>query len=132
MFVASHLLTGWTYLPLPPLDGCMRQRRHICTGCWKPLTPIEPQFRCHFCDTGFSIGTQRLRPCRVSFHPHCLRIGAPFATRLDNSKGLSCPADAALYKVFICESCRVRSTTKCELQRTAGDVTLMMLERNAH
>jgi hypothetical protein len=36
---------------------------------------------------------------------------------------------AALYKGFICESCRVRSTTKRELQRTAGDVTLMMLER---
>jgi hypothetical protein len=107
----------------------MRQQRHICTGCWKLLMPTDPQFRYHFCDTGFSIGSQRLRPCRVSYHSHCLRIRAPFATRLDDNKGLSCPADAVLYKGFICESCRVHSTIVRELQRTAGDITLMMLER---
>jgi hypothetical protein len=106
----------------------MHQRRHICTRCWKPLTPGEKQFRCHFCDSGFAIDEKSFHPCRVSYHPSCLRIGAPFTTRLENDKGLSCPPDAALYRSFICESCRVRTVCHRELHRTATDVALLMLE----
>jgi hypothetical protein len=107
----------------------MKRRRHVCTGCWNPLTPDKRQFRCHFCDTGFSIDKAQFRPCHVSYHPECLRIGTPFTTRLDDNKGLSCSPDAALYHSFICESCRVRSVFKRKLHRTATDVALLMLER---
>jgi hypothetical protein len=93
------------------------------------LTPGEPQFRCHFCDSGFWLGPRRLTPCCVSYHPHCLRVGAPFSTRLDDGKGLSCKPDVALYKGFICEACRVRSVLCRELQRTPVDVALLILER---
>jgi hypothetical protein len=93
------------------------------------LTPGEPQFRRHFCDSGFWLGSQRFIPCRVSYYPHCLRVGVPFSTRLDDGKGLSCTPDVALYKGFICELCRVRSVIGRELQRTPVDVALLMLER---
>jgi hypothetical protein len=65
----------------------------------------------------------------VSYHPTCLRIGAPFTTQLDDEKGLCCTPDATLYLGFICEACHVRSVYRRELQRTPMDVTLLMLER---
>jgi hypothetical protein len=34
-----------------------------------------------------------------------------------------------MWKGFICESCRVRATLRRELQRTAGDVVLLMVKR---
>jgi hypothetical protein len=91
--------------------------------------PRDPQFRCHFCDSGFTLESRRYSPCAVSYHPACLRIGVPFATRLDDDKGLSCPPDSALYKGFICESCRVRLVLRRELHRAPLDVALLMLER---
>jgi hypothetical protein len=69
------------------------------------------------------------RPCHVAYHPHCLRIGSPFTTRLEDDKGLFCVPETARYRGFICEACRVRSVLKRELQRTPSDVTLLMLER---
>lgn len=68
-------------------------------------------------------------PCHVSYHPQCLRIGVPFTSRLNDDKGLTVAAEAARYKGFICESCRVRAITGRALQRTANDVALLMLER---
>jgi hypothetical protein len=70
-----------------------------------------------------------LRVCHVSYHPRCLRIDVPFASRLDDNKGPTVAAEAAWYQGFICESCRVRAITGRALQRTANDVALLMLER---
>jgi hypothetical protein len=35
----------------------------------------------------------------------------------------------ALYQIFICEACRVRTICQRELQRTASDLALLMLEK---
>jgi len=107
----------------------MRQRRHLCAGCWKPLARKAPQFRCHFSDIGFRLGDTTYAPCHVGYHPECLRIGAPFTTRLEQDRGLICPSLAVIWKGFICESCRVRSIYRRELQRTPEDVAALMLER---
>jgi hypothetical protein len=87
------------------------------------------QFRCHFAHTGFAMAGKVFRPCHVQYHPHCIRIGAPFSTRLDQDKGMFVPPAAVKWKPFICESCRVRSVLKRELTRSAHDVALLMLER---
>jgi hypothetical protein len=71
----------------------------------------------------------RYKPCHVRYHLDCLRIGAPFTSRLENDKGLVCPPGAEAWHGFICESCRVRACFHRELQRTAEDVVALMLER---
>jgi hypothetical protein len=92
------------------------------------LTPTEPVLRCHFCDTGFVRNDRFFKPCRVTYHPRCFRIGAPFTSRLDDDKGLTIPIEVASYHGFICESCGVRATVDCELNRTAIDTACLMLE----
>jgi hypothetical protein len=120
---------GWTHLPCLPLNSSMKRRRHFGAGCWKTLKVDEPLFRCHFCDSGFVMKGCRFKPCLARYHPGCLRMGAPFTTRLDNDKGLLCPDAFALYRGFICENCRVRPVLGWELQRTPVDTALLMLER---
>jgi hypothetical protein len=93
------------------------------------LARDAPQFRCHFCDRGFLLAGRRYQPCHVRYHPKCLRIGAPFTSRLEGDKGLTCPPGAETWHGFICEACRVRACAHRELQRTAEDVATLMLER---
>jgi hypothetical protein len=53
----------------------------------------------------------------------------PFASRLDDDRGLTVAAEAARYQGFICEACRFCAITERALQRTDTDVALLMLER---
>jgi hypothetical protein len=93
------------------------------------LNRKDTQFRCHFSDSGFTLEGRDYSPCHVGYHPACFCIGIPFTTRLDDDKGLKCSTLAAIWKGFICESCRVRAAVRRELQRTAQDVALLMIKR---
>ena len=68
------------------------------------------------------------RLCGVSYHTECIRVGAPFTTRLPNGRGLSYPRKVPIPH-FICECCQVRGLLQRELLRTGRDTTLLMLER---
>jgi hypothetical protein len=82
---------GWTRRPMPPQHSYTGNRRNLCMGCLRPLRQFDPQFCCHFCDTGFSLGDKSFCPCYSRYHPACLRIGLPFQSRLQGTKGLRCP-----------------------------------------
>jgi hypothetical protein len=126
---ALFLCPGWTRLPFPPDKCSIGNRRNLCAGCRLPLGRTEAQFCCQFCDSGFVLDGTSLRPCRTRYHPHCLRIGLPFRSRLAKDAGLRCPKGAELWDNFICEACTVRSVRRRELTRTSEDKVLLMLER---
>jgi hypothetical protein len=95
----------------------------------KPLTALEPQFKCQFCDFGFSVQGFKARPCQTRYHIACIRIGTPFITRLSKGEGLFCPQDLASQQQFICEACTVRSVRLKELGFSPIDTVCLMLER---
>ena len=66
-------------------------------------------------------------PCGVSYHPSCVRVGAPFSTRRREGQGLTFPACDS-WGTFVCESCTVRSVLKRELHQPE-DASLLALER---
>jgi hypothetical protein len=61
----------------------------------------------------------------------CLQMGAPFRTRFKNSGGLAFPNSELTHFVphFVCEVCTVRETVGREIQATAKDTALIILER---
>jgi hypothetical protein len=93
------------------------------------VTATEPQFKCQFCDTGFTYGDFHARQCHTRYHLGCIRIGTPFTTRLAKGEGLYCPHDLASQQQFICEACTVRSVLEAELGFTAEETVCLMLER---
>jgi hypothetical protein len=96
--------------------------RHRCAVCWRPLSSHEPQFLCHFCDTGFTADNGiPLRACRTRYHPNCIRIGLPFQTRLPKDRGLFCTPNLASFKHFVCEACTVRAALSRELGKRVTD-----------
>jgi hypothetical protein len=94
-----------------------------------PLNNREPQFACHFCDRGFQVDGFTARPCATRYHVGCIRMGAPFTTRLTKEEGLFCPKDFANQQQFICEACTVCSVIKEELGWDPHHEVLLMLER---
>jgi hypothetical protein len=102
----------------------------VCTGCEEPFTAQRPLgYGCDFRVTGFQFtdGT-RARPCDTAYHGRCIQAGPPFRTRLPNGKGLCFPHNVPIPH-FVCECCQVRGLLNRELDATARDVALLMLER---
>ena len=68
-------------------------------------------------------------PCHTRYHLGCIRVGAPFRTRLKDGKGLTMPP-IKYYPGYICEACVVRSVLGRELQPgRLSDQQLLGLER---
>jgi hypothetical protein len=104
--------------------------RHRCAGCWKPISQQEPQFRCHFCDTGFVADNGiPIRPCRTRYHPGCIHLGLPFCTRLPKNRGMFCLPDLAALRHSVCEACMVRAVVNRDYSKRLIDLVLLMLER---
>ena len=127
--LGPSLPPGWTRLPRPPCGCSIDNRRHLCTGCWKPLTTTDLTYSCLFCDTGFQVADFKARPCCTRYHVGCISVGLPFLTRLQARKGLFCPRDLARQRHFVCEACTVRAVLQEELGFFAWDFALLMLER---
>jgi hypothetical protein len=111
--------------------GGTNARLNTCVGCSKPFTNRAPAAHCcHFRRSGFPFENSGLhaRPCGVSYHAGCVRVGEPFRTRLADSKGLILPHQVPTPH-FICEACQVRAELGRELTRLMPDVCLLMLER---
>jgi hypothetical protein len=86
-------------------------------------------FVCDFRMRGFPLGKQGWAvPCGVSYHVDCIRVGAPFTTRLQNDKGLVCPGGVTLPH-FVCEPCQVREVLQRELAAVETDTELLLMER---
>jgi hypothetical protein len=103
----------------------------MCAGCSKPFTRRSPAYHCcHFRKSGFPFQDQfgQARPCGVAYHAGCVRAGAPFRTRLADSKGLQLFHQVPMPH-FICEACQVRAELRRELHRSIPDLCLLMLER---
>jgi hypothetical protein len=86
-------------------------------------------YGCDFRSSGFRFtdGT-KARACGTAYHGKCIRAGPPFRTRLPNGKGLCFPHNVPIPH-FVCECCQVRALLNRELDTTARDVALLMLER---
>jgi len=111
---------------MPDVTGT---KPNYCVGCEAPSTKAQPRLRCSFYATGFTLpGKSCARPCYSQYHMGCLQMGAPFRTRLKNSGGLSFPKLSELPH-FVCKVCTVRETVGREIQATAKDTALIMLER---
>ena len=82
---------------------------------------------CHFAEHGFQVNGTQMHPCGTRYHPQCIRVGPPFATRLRNEEGLSFP-NVRYWGTFICEYCTVRSVLERELHGR-NDWQLLGLER---
>jgi hypothetical protein len=80
--------------------------------------------------TGFSSvdDSTHFRPCASEYHLPCVRLGAPFYTRLKANGGLTMPPYENLQH-FICEACTVRSQLQRELRWDGHDYSLLALER---
>ena len=84
-----------------------------------------------FFDTGFTINTTLYRPCRVMYHPQCVKVGPPFSSRHfgKGTNGLQFPPCATIFP-FICELCTVRTQAGRELDpHIPSDFQLLRLER---
>jgi len=67
------------------------------------------------------------RPCGVSYHSPCIRVGPPFHTRHSHQRGLIFPS-VSLWPNFVCEGCTVLAILDRELHGKA-DFVLLILER---
>lgn len=73
------------------------------------------------------MGNTQFRPCNVSYHPTCFRLGAPFTCRRAKQAGLTFPP-VKFWPMFICEVCTVRAVLGRELWYET-DQLLLALER---
>jgi hypothetical protein len=83
----------------------------------------------HHCGFKFKDEDRRAVPCFTRYHYDCIRIGAPFRTRLPKMKGLSFSSALRDMPNFICEACTVREELDRELTCTPPDFGLLALER---
>ena len=84
-----------------------------------------------FFTKGFTINTTTFRPCRVMYHPGCIKVGAPFSSRHfgKGTNGLQFPP-CATNLPFICELCTARTHAGRELDpHISSDYQLLRLER---
>jgi hypothetical protein len=103
--------------------------RGCCAGCKLPLSSDTEGYHCCFKKRGFTgEDGRRYQPCETAYHPTCIRLGAPFSTRLRNNKGLAFPPSLILPN-FVCEACTVRAHLKRELLWTQTDYEVLALER---
>ena len=94
---------------------------------------MTDQFICRFHQSGFphtDPTLPALRPCNTRYHLSCIRVGAPFRTRLRDNGGLSMPP-LPDFPNFICELCTVRSVLDRELHIGGPDTVLLAYERSA-
>jgi hypothetical protein len=64
--------------PLAPFwHGSTGNRQSLCVGCLRPLKRFNPQFCCHFCDTGFSLDDKQIFPSLLLKLPSCLPLYWP-------------------------------------------------------
>ena len=113
------------------MRGGTSARLTTCVGCSEPFTKRAPAVHCcHFRRSGFPFENSELhaRPCGVSYHARCVRVGEPFRTRLADSKGLTLPHQVPMPH-FVCEACQVRAELGRELNLLVPDRCLLMLER---
>jgi hypothetical protein len=81
----------------------------MCAGCHQSLSTSKAVIQCMFSSLGFPFSDSvQARPCNTSYHPGCIRVGAPFTTRRDKGAGLVFP-NVRDWPHFICEACTVRS-----------------------
>ena len=78
--------------------------------------------------SGFSHGSITYLPCGVVYHASCIRVDAPFTSRLSGGRGLQYPPLLAGLP-FICELCSVRANIGRELTPSPIDLSLVALER---
>ena len=84
--------------------------------------------RCHFASKGFTKDGTFFKPCDISYHVDCIRVGEPFRSRLPEKQGLFFPNMDGL-PVFVCEACSVRSVLLRELRPSKSDKILLKLEQ---
>ena len=103
----------------------------LCSGCHLPLETNSRHHKCIFHHRGFTITNISYQPCNVFYHPHCIKVGAPFQTRHfgKGTRGLQFPPCATILP-FICELCTVRSHLQREIDPyVPTDDLLLRLER---
>jgi hypothetical protein len=97
-------------------------------GCLEPIGHRRDKvFECTFRQRGFD----GLEPCGTWYHSHCIRVGAPFTTRLTRGgkRWSTAPSDLTGAYTFVCELCSVRSVVGRELRGATSDRVLLILER---
>ena len=105
----------------------MTNRLTICAGCNGNIRAKDATRTCIFSRSGFP-HPFRARPCAVSYHETCIRVGHPCRSRLKGGAGLSFPLRFQ-FPSFICESCTVRAMLGRELNGSNEDRLLLCLER---
>lgn len=82
-----------------------------------------------FASSGFVLPSGRsFDACGVVYHAACVRVGAPFLSRLDPRNSLQLPWCGAQVP-FVCELCTVQAHLGRPLRATTNDLSLLMLER---
>ena len=126
----SNSMTTWTRLPtLSPFGS--RKTSLPCSGCRLPIDTSVRVHKCTFYSSGFTLNSIVFKPCRVYYHPKCVKVGAPFRTRQfgKGTNGMQYPP-CATNLPFICELCTVRTHLGREPDaHCSTDMTLLMLER---
>jgi hypothetical protein len=125
--------TGWTCIPRPlGLIGGAQTKPRKCVGCNSRFTRKEPEVHvCDFAQKGFpawSKKTGKAQPCGVQYHARCIKVGAPFTSRLAKGECLFSPWHAPMPH-YICELCLVRAHLDHELFWQGIDLALLMVER---
>jgi hypothetical protein len=125
-----HQAANWTHLPFPPTPAGTGNKPNCCVGCCNAISPKQATWQCLFHCTGFSSidNATQFRPCTSEYHLPCVRLGAPFYTRLKSHGGLTLPPFENL-RHFICEACTVPAQLKQELRWDGQDYSLLALER---
>ncbi len=89
---------------------------------------LEKAHICRFAESGFTLNGISFVACGVQYHPRCVTVGAPFASR--DEEGLCYPSSLAGIIPFVCESCTVRANFQRELEPySKTDLWLLQLER---
>ena len=103
----------------------------LCSGCHLPLALNSRFHKCIFHHRGFTINNTTYQPCKVFYHPHRIKVGAPFKTRHfgKSTKGLQFRPCVTILP-FICELCTVRTHLQREIDPyVSTDNLLLRLEQ---
>jgi len=100
-----------------------------CVGCERPIESHHRLHSCVFYKTGFTLNETVFRPCHNRYHAGCIRVGAPFTSRLvKHTRGMEYPPRMYSFP-FICEACTVRAVLGRELHNKSSNIELLALER---
>ena len=125
-----NMMGNWTHLPsLSPLGS--KNKSTLCSGCLLPTDHQSKIHKCMFFSSGFKVKSISFRPCKVLYHPTCIKVGPPFKSRHfgKGTNGLQYPPCATTLP-FICELCTTRTQIGRELDpHLPSDWQLLRLER---